>query len=1604
MKTFIPQSKKITVALLFLALLYAGNLSAQKVAAASGNWSNPAIWSPSGVPSSTDAVTIASGFTVTVDISNAVCSSLQLGGSSAGAFGVLTFVATGSPKVTVTNATTVGGTGSTNTNRRGEIAFVSGSTFETGTLILNQGAANNPAVLTMSQGCLLRTGPISLGGGIVTYTAGGTIDMKATNTFPSTTLTTVNNLIISAGTTTFSAATTINGDLDIKAGAVLNLGTFTHPAKGLQFNDVQQIAGQWGYSGATNNNTVYFANTSGRVNVSGRFYSTGSNAPNLTSSWRANRDGTGASPTNFTTAGQDFNIQNGHNMLTTNTWTVSGATTKVLIESGGTLQSDHTTTLSATTTFEIESGGTYIQNVALPMATSILQGIEVFGPNSNYEVRVVPTGVSTPSAPGYGNLTINVTTGASNHGWSGAILAVQKDFTVLATGTGTTRHALCASAGNIVVTVGGNFILSGGNFWFSSGSSTCTMNVAGNLQISGASTVLDIANSTGVGTLNIAGNFVHTGGTVTEGGSTTTSTIFMNGSSAQTMESTGFTNTMNFTVAPAGSGTVEVPAGKTFAVAGSTLLTISNTSSATELTVNGTLNRTSSVAPVPNGSLVFGAGGTYVSNFATSTIPTASWNASSTLQIDASIADNEFTESFGNVLVNGASSFNMVTGATSPIIQGNLTMSTTGTVGVATLSASTLTINGNFVMNANGTLILDNANGNTNITKRIIVNGNYTQSAGTVNLSGSTDATIAANTRNAQIDVFGNFSHTGGSITETATDTDMITRINLLGTVSRTFESTGQTGQVEVVLNKTGTPNGTNNLVTLSASSRIDYNLTLTAGLLTVPNTMHLALGSAATITGTPSSTRMIVATAGEVRRMLGANPASSSFTFPIGDNTGTVEYSPVTVVFSGTGASGGYVSAKVINAKHPNNANTNNHLTRYWTIGQSGYTSPTAIVNATYNDADVVGAEASVLMGRWTGAMPWTRINSSINTVTNVLTTIIAGVLGDFSGINSVNPTVTATGGGVTVCKNTVVNLGSAPVGDGPFTYSWTGSITGSTTSATATANTSANGGPNSYTVTVTDGNGFSSAASSPVTVTVSAGTNTWSGSSWSNGTPPAMGGTRELVFSAGFTSTGSLSGCSCTVTSGAVVLASGHNMTLNNELTVSGGSFTVQNNANLVQINDVTNSGNISVVRNTAALMRQDYVMWGAPVSGQQLQAFSPQTLSNRFYTYNSATDTYAAVSASGNFNVGSGYLIRVPNNHPVTPTIWTGTFSGVPNNGTVTLSSLTANKYYSIGNPFPSTIDANTFITSNSLAEAVYFWRKTNNAATSSYATYTLAGGVSNSGGDPLGLIPNGFIQVGQGFIAKVPTGASSLSFTNGMRVANNGNQFLRSAQFERHRYWLNLTDNTGFFGQMMVAYMTGATNGYDPAIDGLFFGDSQTALTSIVENQEYVIQGRAIPFQTSDVVTLGFKSELGGDYTIALNSFDGLFETENQAIYLKDNLTNSLTNLKSGSYGFSTTAGVFNNRFEVVYENTLGIEQAGSSSNSVAVYQQTNEIVVHSALVKLASVQLYDIRGRLLMSGDHLNTNEVRLDAGTAQQVLIVKVTTANGEVISKKVIN
>ena len=508
---------------------------------------------------------------------------------------------------------------------------------------------------------------------------------------------------------------------------------------------------------------------------------------------------------------------------------------------------------------------------------------------------------------------------------------------------------------------------------------------------------------------------------------------------------------------------------------------------------------------------------------------------------------------------------------------------------------------------------------------------------------------------------------------------------------------------------------------------------------------------------------------------------------------------------------------------------------------------------------------------------------------------------------------------------------------------------------------------------------------------------TTTYSNGNWSNGLPIL---TQKAVITSNFTATADLSACTLDITNNAVVnVPSGLNFIISGAVTVAPtANLTFQNNANLLQTSNTSNIGNITIKRNSATLMRLDYTLWSSPVSGQVLQSFSPLTMASRFYTYNPVSNLYQMVAtpAATNFTLATGYLIRMPDNHPTIPTIWNGTFTGNPNNGTVTIPTAIGT-YNAIGNPYPSTLSANSFITLNNISEALYFWRKTNNTNNTSYATYTLAGGVSNSGSDPLNLKPNGSIAIGQGFIAKATS--TNLSFTNAMRTTSNSAPFLKTTT-NTNRIWLNLTNSSDVFCQTLIAYLPEATLGIDAAIDGRFFNDSQTALTSIISNEEFSIQGRPMPFDTNDIVSLGFKSEFTGNFTISLSGFDGLF-TGNQPVFLKDNLTNMIQDLKNGDYTFATTIGVFNSRFELLFQNPLAITSQIFSSNSVIIYKQNQEIVINSGNIIMSNIKVFDVTGHLLLEKSNINATETKIVKDNSNEVLIITITSKTNQKITKK---
>jgi hypothetical protein len=542
---------------------------------------------------------------------------------------------------------------------------------------------------------------------------------------------------------------------------------------------------------------------------------------------------------------------------------------------------------------------------------------------------------------------------------------------------------------------------------------------------------------------------------------------------------------------------------------------------------------------------------------------------------------------------------------------------------------------------------------------------------------------------------------------------------------------------------------------------------------------------------------------------------------------------------------------------------------------------------------------------------------------------------------------------------------------------------------------------------------------------VSVSFPTTTWNGTVWSNGLP---GSGVKAIFAGNFTSSANLSACSVQVLSGTVTIASGHSLLVDNEVTVIGGSLVFEDTASLVQYSTTAvNIGNIIYKRNTTPMVKYDYTYWSSPVASQTLSAFSPNSNPTTYYEWSTALNNWSFVPGSTIMQQAKGYIVRAPDIAPfntVTPNIFNGSFTGVPNNGTITIPmSLNGTDSLNlIGNPYPSAISADLFLSDpsniNSMNGTIYLWTHNTQIAanvytSNDYAVYNYMGGVGTSAAVNNGVnnaIPTGNIAAGESFFVEGLM-ANNATFRNTMRLVGVNNQFFRqnnelssplSTTSTKHRLWLDITNSQGAFKQTLVGYAADATLGYDRNYDGTFVdGGNVVGLYSINLGQKFTIQGLPLPFSTDDRVPLGFMTTVAGAFDVALSQFDGLFLS--QDVYLEDQYLHVFHNLKSSSYNFTTDAGTFDDRFVLRYSSEALSTPQFTASNLV-IYKPDSKWIVNSGNATMKSIRVFDVRGRLLFENKAVNASETSFYIGVTNEVLLVQITSTDGVIVTKKVVN
>lgn len=529
-----------------------------------------------------------------------------------------------------------------------------------------------------------------------------------------------------------------------------------------------------------------------------------------------------------------------------------------------------------------------------------------------------------------------------------------------------------------------------------------------------------------------------------------------------------------------------------------------------------------------------------------------------------------------------------------------------------------------------------------------------------------------------------------------------------------------------------------------------------------------------------------------------------------------------------------------------------------------------------------------------------------------------------------------------------------------------------------------------------------------------------TWNGTSWSK--VPDLG--IKATLNADYNT--SIGGEQTSFRCKSLKVNSGKTLTIDNETFVEvkyntevNGHIVVETKGAFIQRDNdgVFSVNGTSQVNKSTPYKDQwyHYTYWSSPVVNMNIEAAFPNI--NRKFYFDGAAWQYATGQT---MDAGKGYITTAP-----AAGIHTASFVGEFNTGTITTpiyyDAARDENWNLIGNPYPSSIDLNQFLGTNSAAieGAAYFWSQETppeggQFSGTDYIPFNATGSVSSSSDTNRAV--NGFAPSGQSFFIASKT-AGNATFTNAMRMADatSNNQFFKNSNSvpkgstaNDNKLWINLSSNNGIFSQILVGYIDGATNLDDGLIyDATKFDEgSGTFLYSTIEdsNSKFVIQAKDVnSINADEIIPIGFKAELAAAYSLSIGKLQGDF-LNNNTLFLKDKLNNITHDLSASDYTFTSEAGEFNFRFEIVFNaNALSTDDITLNSKSLTIIELEDNRVQFTASDNLSikTVTIFDLLGRQLYRFKGNNTSEIYTLPNLSSAVFIAKVELSNGVIVTKK---
>ncbi|MFV8373985.1 LamG-like jellyroll fold domain-containing protein [Flavobacterium sp. LB1P71] len=401
---------------------------------------------------------------------------------------------------------------------------------------------------------------------------------------------------------------------------------------------------------------------------------------------------------------------------------------------------------------------------------------------------------------------------------------------------------------------------------------------------------------------------------------------------------------------------------------------------------------------------------------------------------------------------------------------------------------------------------------------------------------------------------------------------------------------------------------------------------------------------------------------------------------------------------------------------------------------------------------------------------------------------------------------------------------------------------------------------------------------------------------------------------------------------------------------------------------------------------------------------------------------------------------------------------TFVGKPNNGTITTNTVGDDQLLLTGNPYPSALDADAFITDNissletfsnpSTDGTLYFWEHytTNNTHAlrdyqGGYAVRNLTGGLAPSAtgvdfisqsGTPSRGIPNRYIPVGQGFFVNGKIGSGgTVTFKNSQRAFhkendalnsnvmykfktgknkildnNNNNDSVINNYYKKIRLGFNSHDN--HHRQVLLGFMNEkATSEMDYGYDGLNIDDFPNDMYLLNGENQLVIEGEGF-FDANASYPIGVKTDAEGKVKFLIDELENF--DSSQAIYIYDDLTKMYHDIRNETFEVILPEGENNNRFSLRFTNkTLSVDDKIINDSTIKIthIQNDNILIINNNTLEtiVEKATLFNIIGQLISTWEIENQDQKNIQLPLKKVnsgVYIVKIYTTKGD-FSKKVI-